>query len=153
MSKGKFSGKGLLKLTLAGVVLTGLLAPAFTIQAQRAETLLAIQGVKSITVLEQMTTVSKNPLVTMQTVEMEPGANWPPHRHSGPVFGYVLEGEVIIQVEGNPPVTYKQGQAFYEPSGVVHQVTQNPSSKGRSRFLAVIIGEKDKPVKLPAGPQ
>ena len=75
MSKGKFSGKGLLKLTLAGVVLTGLIAPAFTSQAQRAETLLAIQGVKSITVLEQMTTVSKNPLVTMQTVEMEPGAN------------------------------------------------------------------------------
>ena len=26
----------------------------------------------------------------------------PPHRHSGPVFGYMLEGEMIFELEGRP---------------------------------------------------
>src|SRR3954470_5701736 len=35
----------------------------------------------------------KDARVTMEEVAIEPGARVLPHRHTGPVFGYVLEGE------------------------------------------------------------
>ncbi|MEV6904001.1 cupin domain-containing protein [Amycolatopsis sp. NPDC051372] len=30
----------------------------------------------------------------------DPGA--PPHRHPGPAFGYVLDGEMLLELEGEP---------------------------------------------------
>jgi len=35
----------------------------------------------------------KDASVTMREVTFEPGQKDSPHRHAGPVFGYVLEGE------------------------------------------------------------
>ncbi|MFD1275299.1 cupin domain-containing protein [Streptomyces kaempferi] len=36
-------------------------------------------------------------------VEWEPGdPGTPPHRHSGPAFGYVVEGAVRFELEGEP---------------------------------------------------
>ena len=35
----------------------------------------------------------KDARVTVQEVAIEPGGWVAPHRHAGPVFGYVLEGE------------------------------------------------------------
>src|SRR5262245_47113610 len=42
-----------------------------------------------------------------------PGA--PPHRHSGPVFGYMLDGEMLFELEGEPERVIKAGEAFWEP--------------------------------------
>ena len=40
------------------------------------------------------------------TIELPPGdPGTPPHRHSGPVFGYMLEGEMIFELEGQPMLT------------------------------------------------
>ena len=37
------------------------------------------------------------------TLELEPGsAGAPAHRHPGPVFGYVVRGEVLFELEGEP---------------------------------------------------
>ncbi len=82
---------------------------------------------------------------------VEPGGQFraAAHRHPGPVFGYLLEGEVIIQLENQESMTYGQGQAWYEPPGLLHKITKNPSTKNRTRFLAVIIGQEGKPGKLP----
>ena len=41
-----------------------------------------------------------------------PGA--PPHRHSGPAFGYVLEGEMVFELDGEPPRVIGAGEAFWE---------------------------------------
>lgn len=36
-------------------------------------------------------------------VEFPPGdPGTPPHRHSGPAFGYVLDGEMVFELEGEP---------------------------------------------------
>ena len=36
-------------------------------------------------------------------IEFPPGdPGTPPHRHSGPAFGYVLEGEMLLELEGEP---------------------------------------------------
>lgn len=39
--------------------------------------------------------------VLVEIPPQDPGT--PPHRHSGPVYGYMLEGEMIFELEGDPP--------------------------------------------------
>jgi quercetin dioxygenase-like cupin family protein len=52
-------------------------------------------------------------------VEYPPGdTGLPPHRHpGGPCFGYVLEGEMAFELDGEPPRAVKAGEAFWEPGG------------------------------------
>ena len=67
-----------------------------------------------------------------------PGA--PPHRHSGPVFGYVLEGELRFELEGEPVRVLKEGETFWEPGGdVIHYQAANELAGGWTRFLAVMV--------------
>jgi quercetin dioxygenase-like cupin family protein len=85
----------------------------------------------------------KDAKVTVQEVAIEPGGRVLPHRHTGPVFGYVLEGEYEHALNDDPVTTYKAGDTFYEPSGSVHRVTRNPSAKAKTRLLAVILHPRD----------
>src|SRR3982751_1274671 len=80
---------------------------------------------------------------TVIEVTFEPGQKDSPHRHSGPVFGYVLEGEYEHALDDEPVKTYKAGDTFYEPSGAVHRVARNPSAKNKTRLLAVILHPRD----------
>ena len=59
------------------------------------------------------------------------------------MFGYVLEGEYEHATNDEPVKTYRAGETFYEPSGSVHRVAQNPSGKARTRLLAVILHPRD----------
>src|SRR4051794_40025015 len=81
--------------------------------------------------------------VTVQEVVIEPGGRVAPHRHAGPVFGYVLEGEYEHTLDDEPVTTYRAGDTFYEPSGCVHRVTRNPDARRRTRLLAVILHPRD----------
>ena len=47
--------------------------------------------------------------VTVEEVAIEPGGRVAPHRHTGPVFGYVLEGEYKHGLNDDPVATYKAG--------------------------------------------
>ena len=85
----------------------------------------------------------KDASVTVVEVTFEPGQKDTPHRHAGPVFGYVLEGEYEHAIDDEQVKTYQAGETFYEPSGCLHRVAQNPSRKSRTRLLAVILGPRD----------
>lgn len=80
---------------------------------------------------------------TVLEVIFEPGQKGTPHSHAGPVFGYVLEGEYEHAINDEPIKSYKAGDTFYEPTGSVHRVAQNPSSKTRTRLLAVILHPRE----------
>jgi quercetin dioxygenase-like cupin family protein len=138
-------------LKLASGAVTGCLffTPLAVQAATKAAERSKVLGQEDITLIEQTITVPEHPQVTIQTVELPPGGVAAPHRHPGPVFGYVLEGEVVIQMEGQNPSSYRKGQAWYEPPGLVHQLTKNPDNDKRTLFLAVIIGQEGKPSKLP----
>ena len=110
-------------------------------------------GVK-VTRLSQRAIVEKldgqDAKATVEEVTLDPGQEVPPHRHAGPVFGYVLEGEYEHALDDDPVKTYKAGDTFYEPSGCVHRVTKNPSKKAKTRLLAVILHPRDaKEVTVP----
>lgn len=76
-----------------------------------------------------------------QLVELPPADKGVgPHRHSGPVFGYVLKGRILFELEGDAPREIVAGEAFWEPGGeVVHYQVSNLDTDGWSRFLAVCI--------------
>lgn len=74
-------------------------------------------------------------------VQIPPGsAGSPPHRHSGPVFGYVTEGEMLFELEGEPPRSIRAGEAFWEPGGdVVHYQAANNVPDAWTRFVVVMV--------------
>jgi quercetin dioxygenase-like cupin family protein len=80
---------------------------------------------------------------TTLEVTFEPGAASAPHRHPGPVFGYVLEGEFETKVGDGPLRTLKAGETFYEPAMALHAVSRNPGDKARTRVLAVMLHPRD----------
>ena len=87
---------------------------------------------------------SKRPRVaTVLEVTLDPMSGSPPHRHPGPVCGYVLEGTFEFQIEGKEKRFLKTGDTFYEPEMILHQVGRNPSSKNKTRVLATIIHPTD----------
>jgi quercetin dioxygenase-like cupin family protein len=78
-----------------------------------------------------------------------PGQASKAHVHPGSVFAYVIEGELISQLEGQPPVAYKAGQSWYEPPRVLHLVSRNASSTAAAKLLAVLIVDDGMPSKEP----
>lgn len=88
-------------------------------------------------------------VASLVTVSYAPGAGSQPHRHPGPVFGYILEGAIVSQVEPGPPITYRAGEAFYEPPMHVHRVSRNASKTRPAKLLAFVITEKGQPLTLP----
>ncbi|WP_329000375.1 cupin domain-containing protein [Kribbella sp. NBC_00709] len=68
----------------------------------------------------------------------DPGA--PPHRHSGPAFGYVVEGEMLFELEGEPPRVIKAGEVFWEPGGdVIHYQDGNNRSDVPVKFTVTML--------------
>ena len=75
----------------------------------------------------------------------DPGSG--PHRHSGPVFGYVLEGEILFELEGERPYPIKAGEAFWEPGfEVVHYQAANLRTDIASKFVVFMLCAPDVPM-------
>ena len=82
-------------------------------------------------------------------IDYPPGsAGAPAHRHSGgPVFGYVLEGEMLFELEGQPPRIVRAGEAFWEPGGdVVHYSDANNRDDMRLRFTVTLLCTPGRPM-------
>jgi quercetin dioxygenase-like cupin family protein len=93
----------------------------------------------------------KEARVTTVEVDYEPGEAGQPHRHPGPIFGYVLEGEFELGLGDEAVKTLKAGETFYEPTGILHRVSRNPSTKARTRVLAVVLHPREaRNIVLPA---
>ncbi|MCH6166253.1 cupin domain-containing protein [Pseudonocardia alaniniphila] len=81
-------------------------------------------------------------------IEFPPGdPGTPPHRHPGPAFGYVLEGEMVFELEGEPERVVRAGEAFWEPGGdVIHYQDGNNRTDIPSRFLVTMVCTPGKPM-------
>ena len=92
----------------------------------------------------------KDAKATTVELSLEPGQAGRPHRHTGPVFGYVIEGEYEWAIDDNKARILKAGDTFYEPTGCLHRVSRNPSEKGKTRVLAVVLHPRDaKQITIP----
>src|SRR5262249_16505706 len=85
----------------------------------------------------------------MLTVEYAPGGSTAKHRHNAHTFVYVLEGSIVMQVEGGKEITLGPGQTFYESPTDIHTVSKNASNSQPAKFLVFMVKEKDAPIGVP----
>jgi len=90
------------------------------------------------TALEGVTTVA----------EIPPGATSARHSHPGEDFGYVIEGTIVLYVDGHPPVTLKAGDVFFTERGHIHNARNIGTTMARAVDTYVI--DKGKPGITPA---
>jgi quercetin dioxygenase-like cupin family protein len=76
--------------------------------------------------------------------ELEPGQCTGRHSHPGAESAYVLEGKIVVKIDGKPDLPLEAGQALQFAPGEVHTVC----NVGDRRFkaLAHYIVQKDKPL-------
>jgi quercetin dioxygenase-like cupin family protein len=99
---------------------------------------------KAMTVIQSVTPpiIPQDADAMTAIIEWGPGdAGAPPHRHpGGPCFGYVLEGEMLFELEGEAPRVIKAGEAFWEPGGdVIHYSDGNNREDVPLRFLVTML--------------
>ena len=107
------------------------------------------QGPKVIPLMSKDLTDIPGKEVIMITVEYAPGGSDPIHRHDAQAFVYVLEGSVVMELNGGKQVTLKPGQTFYEGPDDVHTVGRNASSTEPAKFLVFFIKKKGAPILTP----
>ena len=101
------------------------------------------RGVKPLSVREIAEKLDgKETNATAVEVTFEPGQAGASHRHPGPAFGYVLEGEYEWAIDDHPAKVLKTGETFYEPGGCLHRVSRNPG-KVKMRMLAWVLHPRD----------
>jgi quercetin dioxygenase-like cupin family protein len=96
----------------------------------------------------------------LQTVDFPPGYNTVSaialiapkvcagsHTHPGAESTYVLEGEFVLKIDGEPDRVVKAGDSFQIAPGIVHDACNMASIPGK--VLAVYIVEKGKPLATP----
>ncbi len=79
--------------------------------------------------------------------EFDPGFGTGRHTHPGEELTYILEGEIEVRVDGEPPRIIKAGETFFLPAGVVHEGVNTGNS--RTKVLATYIVEKGQPLASP----
>jgi len=103
-------------------------------------------------------TIKRTPLQTVEVpggshnaitaiAEVAPNVAIGRHTHLGPETGYMIEGEMILMIDGQPPKVVKAGESYQVPAGAVHDA--KAGEKG-AKVLGVYIIEKGKPLAIPA---
>ena len=85
----------------------------------------------------------------MLVVEYPPGGADPIHRHDAHAFVYVLEGSIVMQVNGGPEVTLMPGETFYEGPNDIHTVGRNASATQPAKFVVLLVKNKGVDALLP----
>ena len=97
---------------------------------------------KSGTVLRRAALISANGMEAILVLrELPPGGESGKHTQSGNEVVYILEGSVVLEVQGKPAVTLKAGEAFSTVAGEVHNV-KNASATAPGKALAFYVAKK-----------
>ncbi|RQS68197.1 cupin domain-containing protein [Burkholderia sp. Bp8963] len=85
----------------------------------------------------------------MIVVDYPPGSVDPVHRHDAHAFVYVLEGSIVMALNGGKEVTLHAGDTFHEGPDDIHTVGRNTSDTKPAKFLVLLIKNKGAPVLTP----
>ena len=80
-------------------------------------------------------------------VEIPAGSLIGRHTHFGVETSYVLDGSIMLDVQGVGPKTYAAGQGFQVPTGVPHG---GKCGDKTATLVGVYVVEKGKPLATPA---
>jgi quercetin dioxygenase-like cupin family protein len=77
--------------------------------------------------------------VEIKEIELKAAQRTGLHRHPCAVVGYVADGAIVFQIEGEPENTLKCGDAFYEPVNVRVARFDNASETAPAKFIAFYL--------------
>jgi quercetin dioxygenase-like cupin family protein len=86
--------------------------------------------------------------IVVGTAEFPKGGVIGYHTHDGDEAGYVLKGELVWRVKGQPDKTLKAGDHFFNPRGSAHSLIAAPGGEGGTSYSTWII-DKGKPLATP----
>ena len=90
--------------------------------------------------------------VRITLLDLMPGHASPPHRHPNHhVFGFIVDGTYEWKIGDEPVKTFKPGQAFYEPPGVLHAVSRNASADARAKLVVFMVADAKQPSTVVEG--
>jgi quercetin dioxygenase-like cupin family protein len=90
--------------------------------------------------------------VRITVLDLMPGHASPPHRHPNHhVFGFIVDGTYEWKIDDGPVKTFKPGQAFYEPPGVLHAVSRNASADARAKLVVFMVADAKQPSTVAEG--
>ena len=69
------------------------------------------------------------------------------HTHPGAETGYVLEGELELVIDGQPPMKIKAGESYQIPEGAIHDAKAGDKP---FKVLGVYVVKAGEPVAKPA---
>ncbi|HEV3373731.1 MAG TPA: cupin domain-containing protein [Xanthobacteraceae bacterium] len=122
-------------IVVAAVALAAALVPATAQQSNIKRTML-----QTVEFPPGFTTVSA-------LVEVAPRGCAGSHTHPGVESTYVMEGEVVLKLDGEPDRVLKAGDSFQIPPGVVHDACVTNGSP--VKLLATFVVEKGKALATP----
>ena len=129
-----------------------------TILALLLPTLSAICIAGALSANAQQPTIKRTDLVTadhgtdsgyLWVADIAPGGATGRHTHPTPRFVYVLEGSVVLEVDGKPARTFVAGEGFAEAPGEVHNF-RNASTTAPAKALGFQVAPKGTPLQTPA---
>jgi quercetin dioxygenase-like cupin family protein len=117
-----------------------------------------VAPVIAVSALAQQSAIKRTPLQTVDfpagynvvsaIAEIAPGNCAGRHTHPGAESTYVMEGAILLKVEGKPDQTFKAGESFQVPPNTPHDGCTVPGQT--FKVLATYIVEKGKPLASPA---
>jgi quercetin dioxygenase-like cupin family protein len=81
---------------------------------------------------------------TLVMVEIPAGGREGRHIHAGTILVHVEAGELTLDYEGEPTVTYKAGESFFVDPGKVHEGINRGNALVKA--VASFVTEKGKPL-------
>ena len=87
------------------------------------------------------------PMISVSSIPLAPAPPTPRtgnmgHTHAGPVFAYIVQGEIENQVEPDAPQVYTLGGFFYEAPGHVHRFMRNLSTAEPAKVIVFQAGDR-----------
>ncbi len=140
--------RGLSRLTVRNTVaivsaIVGVSA-ALTVAVRAGQ---ATQPTFTRTMLQDHPLTVKDRHAVMARSEFQPGAASGRHTHPGEEFGYVLEGQLELTIDGKAPQTLKAGDVIFMPAGAVHNAKN--TGTGTLRVVSTYFLEVGKPLATP----
>ncbi len=136
-------------ILLAASTLAFAVVAASLPQAQQPAPPAITQGAANIkrTPVQKFDVAGTNLETVIAIAEIVPNAAIGRHSHPGIESAYVLEGDLIFKIDGQPDKPVKPGDSWLVPAGAVHDAISGP--KG-AKVIVTYVVEKGKPLASPA---
>ena len=139
--------KPMLLAAITGLALIGQMGP---LAAQDKPAPPAVtQGANNIkrTPVQKFDVPGTNMETVIALVEIVPSVSVGRHTHPGIESAYVLEGTVVIKIDGQPDKALKAGDSWQVPVGAIHDGITGPQG---AKVIVTYVVEKGKPLATPA---